>query len=238
MMIDVAPAIDPEAVATALGYVVGAGSLALYTPILLRVIRSGDASGLTLSTWWLKLTSYTFSDIYSFANGYPIATYLETLIITVEAALVLGVVGAYQRRIDATFAFSAVALVATCAWAITDAPPAAISLAQASATILNTGALLPQLAQNWRRREAGGYSPLTAALACTGCTIRLFTTVELAGSDPLLLAGFGFGLVLNAALLAQIVYFGAVVGQRPLLAVLSADFVDDDDGAAAEGIGK
>lgn len=221
-----AHAVDPEAVASALGYVVGAGSLALYSPILLRVCRSGDASGLTLSTWWLKLTSYTCSDVYSFANGYPLSTYLETLIITVEAALVLAVVGAYQRRIDAAFAGSAVALVAASAWALTVAPPAAIALAQGSATILNTGALLPQLHQNWRRREAGGYSPVTASLACAGCTIRLFTTVELADSDPLLLAGFGCGLALNAALLAQIVWFGAVVGQRPLLAVLSADFVD------------
>ena len=95
----VTSAIDAEAIAGALGYVVGAGSLALYTPILLRVGRSGDASGLTLSTWWLKLASYTCSDVYSFANGYPLSTYLETLIITVEAALVLAVVAAYQRRL-------------------------------------------------------------------------------------------------------------------------------------------
>ena len=69
---------------------------------------------------------------------------------------------------------------------------------------------------------------MTASLACAGCTIRLFTTVELAGSDPLLLAGFGFGLALNAALLLQIVWFGSVVGGRPLLAVLGADFADVD----------
>ena len=37
-----------------------------------------------------------------------------------------------------------------------------------------------------------------------GCAIRLFTTVELAGADPLLLYGFGFGLALNGALLAQV----------------------------------
>ena len=228
-LMEAAPVIQSEAVADALGYVVGAGSLALYTPILVRVCRTGDASGLTLSTWWLKLTSYSCSDVYSFRNGYPISTFVETLIITIEAALVLAVVGASQKRIDATFGVCAVALVATSAWAVADAPPGAVALAQGTATLLNTGALLPQLAQNSRRREAGGYSPVTAALACAGCTIRLFTTIELAGSDPLLLAGFAVGLALNGALLAQIVWFGTVVGQRPLLAVLSADFVDDQD---------
>lgn len=215
---------DSEALATALGYLIGAGSLALYTPILLRVFRQKSARGLTLSTWWLKLSSYACSDVYSFRNGYPLSTYVETLIISVEAALVLVAVAAYQRRIDASFALCAVLLLAACSWALTDAPPQAIACAQGSATLLNTGALIPQLAQNSFRREAGGYSPITAALACTGCAIRLFTTKELADGDPLLLAGFGCGLVLNAALLGQIVWYGVVVAGQPLLSVLSADF--------------
>ena len=67
-------AVSSEGVATALGYLVGAGSLALYTPIVWRVSRQGDASGLTLSTWWLKLASYSCSDVYSIAQGYPIST--------------------------------------------------------------------------------------------------------------------------------------------------------------------
>ena len=93
----------------------------------------------------------------------------------------------------------------------------------------NTGALLPQLALNARQQSPGGYSPLTAGLACGGCSIRLFTTIELAGSDPLLLAGFGFGLALNGALLAQIIYYGAVVPGRPLLDVFTSDFASGGD---------
>lgn len=61
-------------IAQGLGYVIGAGSLLLYTPIAIRVCRQRDASGLTLSTWWLKLISYTCSDVYSFANGYLVST--------------------------------------------------------------------------------------------------------------------------------------------------------------------
>ena len=151
-----ASAVDSETVATALGYLVGAGSLALYTPIVWRVSRQGDASGLTLSTWWLKLASYSCSDVYSIAQGYPISTYVETLVITLEAAVVLGLVGFYQQKLDAAFALGATALAAAWVWALADAPPQAIALAQASATALNTGAVLPQLAQNARRREAGG----------------------------------------------------------------------------------
>jgi len=227
-----ASAVESEVVASALGYLVGAGSLALYTPIVWRICQQGEADGLCLSTWWLKLASYSCSDVYSIVRGYPLSTYVETLIITLEAAVVLGLVASYQRRLDGAFALGAAALASGWVWALTDVPPQAIALAQGSATLLNTGALLPQLAQNARRREAGGYSPLTAALACAGCTIRLFTTMELTGADPLLLAGFGLGLVLNGALLVQIAWLGTVVEGRSLLAVLTTDFAakEADDG--------
>ena len=51
-----------------------------------------------------RLLSYTCSDAYSFRNGYPLSTYIETLIITVEACGVLLLVAHFQRRLDAAFA--------------------------------------------------------------------------------------------------------------------------------------
>ena len=55
-----------ESIAHLLGYVVGFGSLVLYTPIAVRIVRKQNANGLALSTWILKLCSYTCSDVYSF----------------------------------------------------------------------------------------------------------------------------------------------------------------------------
>lgn len=217
---------DSGVLARGLGYLVGAGSLLLYTPIAIRVCRQRDASGLTLSTWWLKLLSYTCSDCYSFSKHYPISTYTETLIVTVEAAVVLVLVATYQRRLDASLGVLALGYALVLAWALAAAPPAALALGQTAATIFNSAALLPQLLLNYQQQSPGGYSPLTASLACVGCLIRLFTTVELAGSDPLLLAGFACGLLFNGALLAQIVWFGSVVEGRPLVEVLTADFGD------------
>ena len=216
-------------VANVLGYVVATGSLLLYTPIALRIVRTGSADGLTLSTWWLKLVAYTCSDLYCYSNGYPISTYAETLVITLEAACILGLVAAYQDRLDARFLAGGGTFLAVAGTAAAGGAPAeALALAQAGSTVLNTAALLPQLALNAERGSPGGYSPLTAGLACGGCLIRLFTTVQLTSGDPLLLAGYGLGLTLNAALLAQIFYYGVVVQGQPLAALLSADFRSDD----------
>ena len=115
------------------------------------------------------------------------------------------------------------------------APAEALALAQAGSTVLNTAALLPQLALNAERGSPGGYSPLTAGLACGGCSIRLFTTVQLTSGDPLLLAGYGLGLALNAAVLAQIFYYGAVVQGQPLAALMTADFRSDDAAVKESG---
>ena len=225
-------------VANALGYVVAGGSLLLYTPIALRIVRTGSADGLTLSTWWLKLVAYTCSDLYCYSNGYPVSTYAETLVITFEAACILGLVAAYQDRLDARFFAGAGTFLAVAGTAAAGGAPAeALALAQAGSTVLNTAALLPQLALNAERGSPGGYSPLTAGLACGGCLIRLFTTVQLTAGDPLLLAGYGLGLTLNLAVLAQIFYYGVVVEGQPLTALLTADFRSDDAAEESSGSG-
>lgn len=77
--------INATSLATALGYLVGLGSLLLYTPIAVRLYRNKSANETALSTWRLKLASYTCSDIYYLLKGYPLSTYIETLMITVEA---------------------------------------------------------------------------------------------------------------------------------------------------------
>lgn len=221
-----------DGIARSLGYLVGAGSLLLYTPIAVRIIRQGNADGLTVSTWWLKVAAYASSDVYCLSKGYPISQFVETLIVTVEATLLLVIVSYYQRRLDFKFAALALGLLATAKWALDDAPAEALAVGQALATFLNTAALLPQISLNAQRGDAGDFSPVTAALACAGCAIRLFTTMRLADGDALLLGGFGLGLLLNGALLFQALYYGTRSGSS-VAAVLASDFVGDSRTAGA-----
>jgi mannose-P-dolichol utilization defect 1 len=221
-----------DVVARGLGYVIGAGSLLLYTPIAIRVLRQRSADGLTESTWWLKLVSYTCSDIYFFTNGYPVSTYVETLVITVEAAVVLLLVAYFQRRhhtaLDVHFGAGIVLYLVMSVWGLTLAPASVVALGQAGTAILNTVALVPQFLLNFKTQSSGDYSPITASLAAGGCFIRLFTTVQLAGSDPMLLFTFGLAFVVNCALLAQILWYGVFAEGRPISELLLADCVGGD----------
>jgi len=215
--------IDATSIAQGLGYLVGSGSLLLYTPIAIRIVRQGSADGLTLSTWWLKLIHYTCSILYSTAQGYPLSTFLETVIIAAEATTILGLVAYYQRSLDAKFLASIIIFVVTVAVVLREAPLEVLAVGQTSSALLNVVALLPQFALNAKTQTAGDYSPVTASLATVGCTIRLFTTYQLTGSDPLLLGSYGLAFVLNGSLLLQILYYGVRVEGKPFIAVMTAD---------------
>lgn len=218
---------------------IGAGSLLLYTPIGVRLVRQGSADGLTLSTWWFKLVSYTCADVYAFTNGYDISTYIETLIITMEAFVILCLTAYYQQRLWNDHPFRGGIGMYGCVTAamLVFQPTGLIALGQGSSAILNVLALIPQFRMNAKDQTAGDYSPITASLATAGCIIRIFTTVQLAGSDPLLLGSFGLAAVLNCALLLQILYYGVMLEGKSVTSVMCADLktptttttTDDDD---------
>jgi len=231
-------------VAKALGYLVGAGSLLLYTPIAVRVCRQKHADGLVLSTWWLKVASYLLSDMYYVRKRYDVSTYAETLIITVESAVVLLLVARYQRSFETVgFRIRSVSLVAYAFWGFLFAPDALVATGLLVSSVGNALALVPQFRHNYVSKTKGDYSPLTAFLAAGGCAIRVFTTVTLNGGDPYLMGTFLLAVVLNGMLFGQILYYGTVAEGLTVFQVLLADVVRaeshrDVDGDDGDGDGR
>jgi hypothetical protein len=109
------------------------------------------------------------------------------------------------------------------AYGLLAAPPELVAASQLGAASLNLNALVPQFVLNYQHKSKGDYLPVTACVAATGCVIGFFTITQLTHSDPILLASFGVALVLNAALLAQILYYGIVVEGLSLSEVFVAD---------------
>mmetsp|Transcript_23757 Transcript_23757/g.27041 ORF Transcript_23757/g.27041 Transcript_23757/m.27041 type:complete len:284 (+) Transcript_23757:253-1104(+) len=220
---------DGAIIASLLGYFLGFASLTLYTPIAVRVFRQKSADGLTISTWWLKLASYTCSIIYFFSKEYPISTYIDIIIISFQAAIILGLVSFFQKLIDTlNFRILILFYITWLIYGITLAPPNLVSLAQIGAAGLNTLSLLPQFYLNYKTQSKGDYSPTTAGIAAMGCIIRLYTTTQLAGNDIILLFSFGIAAILNTSLLLQILYYGTQVEKLSIQAVFAADLGTDN----------
>jgi hypothetical protein len=86
---------DANSLATSRGYAAELGLLMLYMPIAVCIFKTrrvpmGQPYQHVGSNWRCIRTC---SDIYCLPKGYPLSRYIETLTITVEAAVILGLVG-------------------------------------------------------------------------------------------------------------------------------------------------
>ena len=141
----------------------------------------------------------------------------------IEALVVLFLVAYFQNSMDYKFSTAVFTFGLLTVLLLYAAPPAIITIGQSGSSLLNAGALVPQFILNAKLQKAGDYSPITAALASGGGGIRLFTTIQLAGADLVLMGSFGLAFVLNMSMLAQILWYGVVVEGRGVLTVLTAD---------------
>jgi len=76
-----------ELAAFMMGSVMGAGSFVLYSPIVLRLLRTRRASGMSVSTWALQLFAFTAACIYNAAKGHSLSAWGETLVFSVQVRL-------------------------------------------------------------------------------------------------------------------------------------------------------
>jgi mannose-P-dolichol utilization defect protein 1 len=131
----------------------------------------------------------------------------------------------YQKLLNTTTLLLTISYLTIAIWALfsPNVLESWIAYSQILATVLNTSALLPQLKQNFDLQSSGDYSAVTVSLASAGCVARIFTTMELADGDLLILLNYGVALLLNTSLLLQIVYFGMTKEGKSLTQVFLAD---------------
>lgn len=196
-----------EQLAQGLGFAIGVGSVALYSPLLYRLWRKRTADGISVSVWVLKACSYSVSAAYSHAQGYPVSTYVEALSIGVQAFALLCLVCHFQKTWAPALLVVAggTALTAVCSMSA-DGGVSLLTSLQVVAVIGSAAALVPQIRLNHSRASSGEFSPITAALLVGGNLLRAWTTVQLAGGDAVLMGGFLLGFAASSTLLAQITY--------------------------------
>ena len=183
--------LEPSSIASGIGYVIGAGSVFLYTPMIYRVVRRGSADGLSPSTWLMKFFCYSFNSAYNIYHEYPLSSYSEIIALWLQAALMLFLVCWFQRQWWPLLAAATIPAAATLAGVDGIAPW--LSAGQAAASAVGSGAVIPQIVLNARRGGSGEFSAVTASLLTAGNALRAWTTITVT-HDPILLAGFGAGV--------------------------------------------
>ena len=198
-------------VSTGLGYLITAGSLILYSPIIHRILSTGETGGLSLATWCLFFLGSAAAMVYPLRMRFPRTSFGEYIALAAQSLFItcliirldgsggvpLGLVGLALATVAATFS-----------WLVTSAPMWTAGAAQTVATTLTTVSLLPQVLSNFKAHTSGGWSPISAFLSTGGNAVRIFTTLTVT-KDPLLLISFMIGTTLNSILFFQTMAFPA-----------------------------
>eukprot|EP00873_Tetraselmis_striata_P003250 jgi/Tetstr1/423514/TSEL_014190.t1 len=201
-------------VAKVSGTAISAGAILLFSPIIVNLLRSKDGEGISCTTFWMQLIGFTAIFIYNHTKGFPIAAYGENVSLAAQSLVILLLATYYQGRLDARF-LGLMGLF--CAWVGASLSgmmaPAVLSGMQIAATCVLTGAIIPQILLNFKQQGTGEWSLITAVLSTAGNGLRVFTTLQLT-RDPILLAGYILGFLVNATLLGQIVYYNHIAPAR------------------------
>lgn len=194
-----------QQLASMLGYSMASLALALYLPIILSILKAGNADGISIATWISNCLSFSLAMLYPIKKGYPISTYIETIGLNAQAFVVLGL-ACWYKGIFTQYLVGASAVIAAFGLTLTrPIPDKVLSSIQATRVAIDGYSLLPQILLNYQQRKFS-YSEITASASAVGNLIRVFTTLTLV-KDPLVLAGYVMGAASNLVLLLQFFFY-------------------------------
>ena len=190
----------------------GAGALALYVPIIIKLVREGHADGFSMETWLFNIFGFTAGVLYPLKRGFPLSTYVDGLVLTTESVFIMGLI-CYYRGLLKPFivSFSVYALALFLVVGFLDVPLAFITSLQVASIVMCNYANIPQIITQFKTRRAS-WSWITATMSTVGNSIKIFATKQLTG-DRVILSGHYVGVATNAILLLQTIALGKGLGQ-------------------------
>lgn len=190
-----------------LGYAIVAGASIVKLPQILAVARAGSARGLSPLSAELEEVGLSIAAAFGLSSGLPFSTFGESVFLFLQNTVLLGLIYAFTGA----RARGAIAAAAAALWlrflASPAFTPAIARRAMDASTAIFLSARLPQIAANFKNKSTGTLSLATYAANTLGGLARVATTLQ-AGAGGALLRNYALGAVLNATVVAQILWFG------------------------------
>ena len=174
---------------------------------MIKLAKTRDASGFSIATWIFTLLGLTTSVAYPLKKGFPLSTYIELVMLTLQSIGILGLVCFLKGKLVEYLI--GISIFSASAFALWKAPMPVnyLSAMQILAALLCNYANVPQMIMNFQNQNAA-VPFLTTAMSLAGNIIRIFTTLQLT-KDPFVLGGYLLGFSTNAVLLVQNIVYGS-----------------------------
>jgi len=193
--------------ATALGWGLSGASIFIFSPIIFRLLTTGDAAGLSIVTWAMQVAGFLGALVVPIRKRYALSSYFDFVCLSAQGIAVLVLITLLQGLAPApVVALSTLSVGAGFLAVVNFAPMWMLAAVQASASFVMIAALIPQIVKNFAHASGGGWSPASALMSTAGNLIRIFTTITLT-RDRVLLTQFLSGFLLNGLLLITTLIF-------------------------------
>lgn len=191
-----------------MGYGIIVGSTLVKVPQISNVVRAKSADGLSAAAFELESWGLLVHAAYGAVNRLPFSSYGEAAILLAQNLLLLALVYRYSQapasRAAGVFGVLAGAVAVLAAGG---ASKAAVARLYDANNLVMLAARLPQIAKNFSAKSTGQLSLVTFGVNTAGCVARIFTTLQ-DGGGAAMLRSYCLGLLLNATLVTQILYYG------------------------------
>eukprot|EP01038_Epipyxis_sp_PR26KG_P014631 gene14631-19651_t len=193
-------------VAKILGYIMGIGSMSIYTPIIIDLLKAKNADGFSVATWIFNIVGVSLAAYYPLKRGFPLSSFIELIVIAVQAVFVLGLISYYKNQMLIFSLGMVIFSLLSFVMMTISVSSSFLNMVQILAILLCNYANVPQIMLTFKTRNAS-WSPITAGMSVVGNLIRVYTTIQLTG-DWLVLSGYSLGFATNSILLVQSLFYG------------------------------
>lgn len=186
-----------------LGLAVVVGASVVKLPQIGKVLLAQSTEGLSMLTPLLELVAASMSFAYHIRAKTSFLQYGETVMTSVQNAILIALFGLFGGRMLSTLVLSvAYAGLMSVALSPSRMNASYVRYLQVASVPMTAASRLPQLAHLLRTRQVGQVSAVSAVLAALGSTARLYTVRNAA--DVLTVGGALASVILNWLIVATV----------------------------------
>merc|ERR1712018_536042 len=194
-------------VSRGLGLAIIAGATGVKLPQIIKILKSGSATGISFVGTLLELLACTANGAYSFSKAFPWTSYGEAVTLSLQTSLIALLILWFNGNTIQTLLFSLI--YGATVFAITTpgmVPPEVLWYGQAANIPMIVLGKMIQVIANYRQGHTGQLSAITIFMLTLGSMARVFTSVQETG-DMVVISTYLCSSAVNLILSAQVIYY-------------------------------
>ncbi|KAF7629228.1 hypothetical protein Mgra_00009250 [Meloidogyne graminicola] len=198
-----------------LGVGITVGSSLLFLPQILKTFKAKSADGISLTAQLFGLVSYSAVSAYSYERNFIFGQWGESLFAALQTMIIIMQILYYSKSSAfGAFLFGLSYLFCLLTVFYHYVPIELLDIFQAVTLPIIFLSKGIQIWTNFAQKGTGQLSLISVSLQFAGCCARVFTTLQEARGDLLILSQFILASILNGLIFGQVIYYSRTIKEE------------------------